>query len=346
MNEMVLKQHSLFRAKVKSEKSLKAAVKRKRGNDGDLPGGGNEFEFTLDQIRFRKTYCQEVDEIFSAVSAKKAKGDRHDDDLDSKEAKFSSSPPQTRAKAKKRAETDPHASTSSSTAGIGFSPLPIPDEIVMNILSRLGPRDLLRTAQASKKLHALAFTPSLWRRILPTQWAKGNWSFDPEPQEEKKSAGAGDSALASLASSTDSLNSCVSSSDSSVDENTNAQKASSQSGHFFNSYVRTSDREGRIFKGIVRHLLPRVGSGVSELVATKSRGITDVHLRGMMSRCPGLVRVDLTGTPVGQHAFKGVLLANLVELNLSDCKFVTDATLESIGAGYYRRKRGVSYPSK
>ena len=43
-------------------------------------------------------------------------------------------------------------------------------------------------------------------------------------------------------------------------------------------------------------------------------------------------------------AFKGVVLINMEELNLSECRFVTDATLDNIGKGYVRwRKR---FPSK
>jgi hypothetical protein len=57
MNETVLKQHTLFREKVRSEKSLVKAVKRKRSGDVF-----DELDFTLDDLRFRKSYCQEVND--------------------------------------------------------------------------------------------------------------------------------------------------------------------------------------------------------------------------------------------------------------------------------------------
>lgn len=46
MNEVVLKQHSLFRQKVQSEKTLKA-IKRKR----EEVDGLDEFEFSIEALR-------------------------------------------------------------------------------------------------------------------------------------------------------------------------------------------------------------------------------------------------------------------------------------------------------
>ena len=59
MNDMVLKQHTLFRAKVKREKSLSKATKRKREEDVY----GAEFGASFEELRFRKTYCQEVSDF-------------------------------------------------------------------------------------------------------------------------------------------------------------------------------------------------------------------------------------------------------------------------------------------
>ena len=342
MSEMVMKQHSLFRAKVKSEKSLKA-VKRKRSTDEDeyddvlgIVKSANEFEFSLEQIKFRKTYCEEVDEM-TGVSAKKAKNDGA----------------QQRVTVETAEEEPPVASTSEPTdvaaeennATSHFEGLP--DEIMIRILALLGPRDLLRLARTNHAFHRLVFTPKLWRRVLPTQWARGHWSFQPEfLAADDRGAAKGDtnSSLASLASSTDSLNSVLSSSDSSSVEDSAQSPAAAAGSHFFTRLIATTGRESRVFNGVVRHLLPRVGSGVEALLMTHSRGVTDQHVRGMLRYCPRLVSVDLSHTAIGELAFKGVALTNTEELNLSECRFVTDATLDNIGKGYVRwRKR---FPSK
>jgi len=215
-----------------------------------------------------------------------------------------------------------------------------PDEIMIKILGQLGPKDLLRLARTNHDFHRLVFTPKLWRRVFPTQWARGIWSFQPEVFADDRKGDAS-SSFASLASSTESLNSVLSSSDSSVED---AAQPSSGGTHFFTRFIATTSRESRVFNGVVRHLLPRIGSGVEMIRLTHSRGITDQHVRGMLRQCPRLVHVDLSHTTIGELAFKGVALINMEELNLAECRFVTDATLDNIGKGYVRwRKR---FPSK
>ena len=272
MSEMVMKQHSLFRAKVKSEKSLKA-VKRKRSTEDydDVLGivkSASEFEFSLEQIKFRKTYCEEVDEKTRQL-AKKARND---------DAKPQGSEPETK-QASKEESPPPTASTSApADAGYDIHSALLPDEIMLKILQWLGPKDLLQLARTNRNYHRLVFTPKLWRRVLPTQWARGNWSFQPEVVADDR-RGEAPSCLASLASSTDSLNSVISSSDSSVEEATQPSPGGS---HFFTRFIATTSRESRVFNGVVRHLLPRIGSGVEMIRMTHSKGITDQHVRGML----------------------------------------------------------------
>jgi hypothetical protein len=55
MKEIVQKQHSLFREKVKSEKSLKALKRKSTVQPQDL-------DFGLEDLQFRKSYCQEVND--------------------------------------------------------------------------------------------------------------------------------------------------------------------------------------------------------------------------------------------------------------------------------------------
>ena len=272
MSEMVMKQHSLFRAKVKSEKSLKA-VKRKRSTEDydDVLGivkSASEFEFSLEQIKFRKTYCEEVDEKTRQL-AKKARND---------DTKPQGTEPET-TQASKEESPPPTASTSApADAGYDIHSALLPDEIMLKILQWLGPKDLLRLARTNRNYHRLVFTPKLWRRVLPTQWARGNWSFQPEVVADDR-RGEAPSCLASLASSTDSLNSVISSSDSSVEE---AAQPSPGGSHFFTRFIATTSRESRVFNGVVRHLLPRIGSGVEMIRMTHSKGITDQHVRGML----------------------------------------------------------------
>ena len=68
MKEVVQRQHSFFREKVKSEKSLKA-LKRKRSDAGDKPSQQEQqLDFSLEDLRFRKSYCQEVSDFLKKNS--------------------------------------------------------------------------------------------------------------------------------------------------------------------------------------------------------------------------------------------------------------------------------------
>ena len=58
MNKAVTEQHAIYREKVKSEKSLKA-VKRKLSDE--VFDAGDDFGLD-DALRFKRSYCQEVNE--------------------------------------------------------------------------------------------------------------------------------------------------------------------------------------------------------------------------------------------------------------------------------------------
>ena len=63
MKEVVERQHSMFREKVKSEKSLKALKRKRPTGDNEKSGSNNELELSMDDLRFRKSYCQEVNDF-------------------------------------------------------------------------------------------------------------------------------------------------------------------------------------------------------------------------------------------------------------------------------------------
>ena len=71
MNETVLKQHSFFREKVRSEKTLVKAVKRKRSGEVF-----DDLDFALDDLRFKKSYCQEVNDHMVSSSFNHSFGTR------------------------------------------------------------------------------------------------------------------------------------------------------------------------------------------------------------------------------------------------------------------------------
>ena len=71
------------------------------------------------------------------------------------------------------------------------------------------------------------------------------------------------------------------------------------------SFSDTTAKESRFFSGLIRHLLPRVGSGVRAVGVVGSRGVTNGHIRRILLGCPNVRRLDLSYTNVGEQAFSG-----------------------------------------
>lgn len=53
----------------------------------------------------------------------------------------------------------------------------LPDEMMVHIFSYLNTLDRTRCAQVSKRWNMLAYSPQLWKKIYPTNWAKGFYDF-------------------------------------------------------------------------------------------------------------------------------------------------------------------------
>lgn len=55
--------------------------------------------------------------------------------------------------------------------------LTLPPELLLQVLSYLSPRDLLRLAPLHSALCRLTQDPSLWQHLHPVRWAVGHWEF-------------------------------------------------------------------------------------------------------------------------------------------------------------------------
>ena len=311
MNEKVIEQHKFYREKIK-EKKLKA-VKRKLD---DEPGPSNRLDLTFEALGVKKSYCQEVSEQLKTRREQSGV-------LSAKYIKTEGAP----AKARPRA-TSPKITEPKSTIEA------LPEEVIMMIFSHLVPRDLLNASAVSKKWNRIALSSALWQAIYPTQWARGCWSLDyqsPDLEKDLKSAAS------SLSSSTESLPGSSSCSSSSPDEE-NADE-----------FASTSKKEHLIFRGIVVHLLPKIGNSVSTLILSASRGITSKHIKGMLRQAPHVRLVDLSYTNVTCHAFTGLsrvgALRKLEELNMAGCKLVGDALLHQLSL-CFRDSNRTSHLSK
>ena len=230
MKEIVQKQHSLFRERVKSEKSLKA-LKRKRSQEVDKSA---DLDFNLEDLRFKKSYCQEVndflrkkghedddaspsssdtkaiDEFFdhdSVVASKKSKLTicSYEKKGDQQQQQKQQQPSSSRGEQHKSSALTPYnltgfkegvagslSTATPTTAGDSniSSSYPatiedLPEELLVVIFSHLNPKELLASGAINHRWRKVAFSSVFWKAMYPTQWARGQWSFDYIPVDLK-----------------------------------------------------------------------------------------------------------------------------------------------------------------
>ena len=91
----------------------------------------------------------------------------------------------------------------------------------------------------------------------------------------------------------------------------------SSNGSAADDFVSTSKHEEAIFRGIATNLLPKVGTSVSTLILSASRGIRNNHVRAMLRQLPNVRHVDLSYTNVAAPAFAGLSRVSLMDFFLA-----------------------------
>lgn len=325
MNKTVTEQHAIYKEKIKTEKSLKA-VKRKLSDEVF-----KQDDFGLDTLRFKKSYCQEVKERKETKKEDQAvleviKSEVSIQDILTKDKATIS---QCEGDRREKSVTEALALAKQNEKELSSAEL-IPQEILMTLFAHLSPKELISCSAVCRSWREVALSPTLWQAIYPTQWARGNWSFDYDTPDLDRD-------LKSLESSTESLISNSSTADDSSSESATERRGSSASSNI-TVFSSTSHKEDYMFKGIINNLLPMVGHSVSTLILSASRGLTSQHVRGMLKQVLNVRYVDLSYTNVTADGFKGLsrfgALRKLEGLNLAGCKFVSDSLLYHLGKCY------------
>merc|ERR1712001_730130 len=359
MKEVVERQHSMFREKVKSEKSLKA-LKRKRPT-GEK-SGNNELELSMDDLRFRKSYCQEVNDFL--------KNNKEEDEDDKKSpivpSSLAENNKQTAEIVNKWNEDDDDieilAKKSKTNDDVGNGsvepvenkPLPLvvcldqskkkkihskicviedlPEEILIFIFSHLNPCDLVACGAVNRLWKNLAFSSVFWKALYPTQWGRGQWSFD-YIQPDLKSE---DDIMASWSN----LSSVSSSMASSLESLEADGTVSETSLNVTSSIIPGSGKkkEDKIFDGIAIYLLPKVGASVSTLILSVSKTLSDQQVNVILAQVPNVRTVNLSYTCITSEAFDGLYkhnaLRKLEDLQLQGCARISDNILGHLSGCY------------
>lgn len=325
MNKTVTEQHAIYKEKIKTEKSLKA-VKRKLSDEVF-----KQDDFGLDTLRFKKSYCQEVKERKETNKEDQAvleviKSEVSIQDILTKDKATIS---QCEGDRREKSVPESLALAKQNEKELSSAEL-IPQEILMTLFAHLSPKELISCSAVCRSWREVALSPTLWQAIYPTQWARGNWSFDYDTPDLDRD-------LKSLESSTESLISNSYTADDSSSESATERRGSSASSNI-TVFSSTSHKEDYMFKGIINNLLPMVGHSVSTLILSASRGLTSQHVRGMLKQVLNVRYVDLSYTNVTADGFKGLsrfgALRKLEGLNLAGCKFVSDSLLYHLGKCY------------
>ncbi|KAH9519340.1 F-box/LRR-repeat protein 5 [Bulinus truncatus] len=159
-------------------------------------------------------------------------------------------------------ESDDTCEEDINQSGDHFSNLPT--EICQKIFSFLGPKDLVKISQVSKRWKHLTKDPTLWTHMYPVHWAQGNWSFFPEPLGGVDGPGLVFKKFTDIGSY-----SCI-------DEDADFDDSEDSDG---TDGVESDDLkqillEAKLLTAVVKYLLPTVGEGVKVFDLAYSRGLS------------------------------------------------------------------------
>ncbi|GFN88863.1 F-box/lrr-repeat protein 5, partial [Plakobranchus ocellatus] len=175
----------------------------------------------------------------------------------------------------------------------------LPNELCLQILSWLGPQDMGRMNQVSRRWANLTHDPKLWTGIFPVHWAMGNWSFHPQPLGEDAGQGwPGGWQKEQLYFCTDE-DADVDESGGDSDGHTGGERTDSEEGR-----LKHILQEAKLLTALVKHVLPKVGSGVRQCDLAFSRGLSNNLVHKILKLCPNLEILDLKQTLVGDAAFR------------------------------------------
>lgn len=180
----------------------------------------------------------------------------------------------------------------------------LPEELVVAMFMFLSPKELAIVAKVSKMWNIISKDKSLWRTLLPSQWARGHWSFQQIELLDR-------------------------------DIGKMVQERNSQIGD--EDYAtEVANVSVKMFSGLVQHLLPKVGEGVKKLVVSGNSTISSQQLRKMIKLCPNLEELDCSYTNIGDSAFKGISnegsFSQLKKLDLTGCVHISNISVERISS--------------
>lgn len=268
--------------------------------------GHNEEEFDADE---KDDYCEYLSKVKEARELQKDKTAEKDET----------------DKEKKVTERDKLEEKSTEAVPPDKTIQDLPNELLLKVMSYMGPRDLGMCQQVCRDWSVVAKDPSLWRELHPVKWAQGEWNYRIESPVEELEDEEEDEA-------SDGEQYILLDEDADVDESADADEE--------NAALKEIKHEAKMLTGLAKHVLPSVGQGVRVLNLGHSRALTSGLLHRMLKCCPNVEYLDLTQTKISDSGLKELgknyCGSQLKKLILSGCVNVTDATLVRLAVALSR----------
>ncbi|EEC02522.1 F-box/leucine rich repeat protein, putative [Ixodes scapularis] len=180
----------------------------------------------------------------------------------------------------------------------------LPEEILLDVFSRLTARDLSLCGRVCRTWYSASRDPTLWRELLPVHWARGQL---PALEDNEKSLDE----------------------DADFDESSSGNSSSEEDAS--SASVGSVRKETALLSSLAKHLLPVVGAGVRTVVLATSKALNNRLLRTILKHCPNVQHLDVSYTQTGDAAFKGwanhEACSSLEHVDLSGCSSMTDVGL-------------------
>ena len=175
-----------------------------------------------------------------------------------------------------------------------------PNEVIVKILSLLDVNDLISISQTCKRLQLLSFTPTLWKHLHISNWINKIYTnFTPNP----------------------------------ITPYSNLPISKPE------NFI---EREQQILTFVIKKVIPLCGHSIESLVLVDSDSVRSSMLLTILQSCKNIHYLDLSRSNVDDMVFGlphlALNLPNLVHINLTNCRALTDKTLK-------RLSRAICYPS-
>ncbi|CAK9295066.1 unnamed protein product [Gordionus sp. m RMFG-2023] len=200
----------------------------------------------------------------------------------------------------------------------------LPSEIMLKIFGYLSPKDLLIASRVERYWRDICRSSILWPSLSPLKWISDEWKF-----HDYNYSGNSSPCLDYRNHHTHYYDA------------TNVPEMDRKNKPTINELTIPKSRlynESKVLIGMIKYLLPHIGSGLKILDLSGSTKLNNFFLKKILSYCPRLECLDVSYTNISDAAFVNWYALpgscnKLRRIDLSGCPAITDLTLLYLSRG-------------